>query len=274
MAYSINVYGSGNPSFNVQRRSGAVKYIVVHYTANGKPSTANAAKNNCIYFSGGNRSASAHFFIDDSAIWEFADPSKWSCWHVGDGGGAYGITNQNSIGIEVVQDGNGAFSASEIGRLAWLVQRLMRQFSVPASRVVRHYDASRKACPLYYTPYGAGGTSAWEALRKRITSGSTASGATEEPKSTAYADGYHRSSAFAGTYRCTVPYLRVRRSPSLSGTEVAHYTTGDPVDLEGYWWSSDGYIWGTYIGGSGNRNYVAVGRDTGKAESDDYLVRA
>ena len=160
----------GVPSFNVQKRTGAVRYIVVHYTANGRPSTANAAKSNCVYFNNANRNASAHFFIDDSAIWQFADPERWSCWHVGDGGGAYGITNQNSVGIEVVQDGDNPFSDAETAKLAWLVQRLMAQFSVPAERVVRHYDASRKACPLWYTPSGSGGDAAWESLRKRITS--------------------------------------------------------------------------------------------------------
>ena len=170
MAYSIKIYGNGNPSYNVQKRTGKVTYIVVHYTANGKPTTTNAAKNNCIYFSGGNRSASAHFFIDNNDIWEFADPSKWSAWHVGDGGGKYGITNQNSIGIEVVQDGNAPFSSEEINKLSWLVKKLMSQFNVPASRVVRHYDASRKLCPWYYTPSGGGGDAAWKKLHQTITS--------------------------------------------------------------------------------------------------------
>lgn len=92
-------------------------------------------------------------------------------------------------------------------------------------------------------------------------------------KSTALASGYHKDASFAGRYRCTVDYLRVRRSPSLSGTEVAHYSKGETVALEGYYWVSGGFVWGTYIGGSGNRNYIAVGKATGKAEPDDYLVR-
>lgn len=269
MAYGIRVYGTGDPSYNVQRRTGTVRYIVVHYTANGKPTTANAAKNNCAYFGGASRNASAHFFVDDSDIWEFADPAKWSAWHVGDGGGRYGITNQNSVGIEVVQDGNEPFSAEEISKLAWLVKRLMAQFSVPAERVVRHYDASRKLCPWYYTPSGRGGDAAWKALHAAITGGSG-----DRDTSTALAPGYHESGSFAGTYRCTVGCLHIRRAPSLSGKVLdATYSKGETVVLEGYWWSADGYIWGTYIGGSGNRNYIAVGRATGKAEDDDYLVK-
>lgn len=166
----VNELGYG-PRYNVVPRSDAIRYIVVHYTANGKPSTPNAAMNNCVYFNNGNRDASAHYFIDNSGVWRFADPDVWSCWHVGDGHGEFGITNQNSVGIEVVQDDDAPFSAVETGYLATLVAELMRRFGVPAERVVRHYDASRKACPYYYTPYGAGGDAAWKALRTKITEG-------------------------------------------------------------------------------------------------------
>ena len=99
----------------------------------------------------------------------FADPSMWSCWHVGDGHGAYGITNQNSIGIEVVQDDDKSFSETEINYLEELVAVLMMKYNVPKNRVVRHYDASRKACPWYYTPYGSGKDSAWKNLHNQLT---------------------------------------------------------------------------------------------------------
>ena len=45
----------------------------------------------------------------------------------------------------------------------------MKKFNVPASRVVRHYDASRKLCPYYY----AKRETEWQALRKTITGTST-----------------------------------------------------------------------------------------------------
>lgn len=166
----ISTLGYG-PRYNAVARTQAVRYIVVHYTANGRPSTPNAAMNNCIYFNNGDRSASAHYFVGDSGVWMFADPAQWCCWHVGDGHGAYGITNQNSVGIEVVQDSDEPFSATEIGYLSTLVAELMRRFNVPPSRVVRHYDASRKACPWHYTPYGSGGDAAWKKLHAMITNG-------------------------------------------------------------------------------------------------------
>ena len=171
MSYSITTY-HGN--YNITRRSSTIKYIVVHYTAG-----TGSAKNNCIYFSNGNRNASAHYFIDDSSIYEYADPKAYATWHCGDGAGKYGITNQNSIGIEVVNTG-GAFSQEEIKKLAWLVQKLMKQFNIPAANVVRHYDASRKQCPLYYVKNG----SAWTSLHAQITGDKVATSAVPASKPT------------------------------------------------------------------------------------------
>ena len=155
--------------YNIRPRNASdVRYIVVHYTGSGT-SAEGAARANCIYFSGGDRQASAHYFIDDGSIYEYADPAEYLCWHVGDGRGVYGITNTNSIGIEICMDGDNPFTEREIARLQWLVCKLMHEFNVPAERVVRHYDASRKLCPYYYTPGGAGGNDAWRALHEQIT---------------------------------------------------------------------------------------------------------
>ena len=161
MGYDIQRL-SNQTNYNLSPRNGTkVAYIVVHYTA-----TMASAKNNVIYFSGGNRDASADFFIDDTSIWQFnPDLKKWFSWHCGDGHGKWGITNSNSIGIEVVSDGRD-FSKAEIDRLAWLVTKLMKEFGIDANHVVRHYDASRKECPLPYID-----NAKWQALRKTITSG-------------------------------------------------------------------------------------------------------
>lgn len=162
MSYTINKY-HGN--YNRSWRNDTIKYIVVHYVGSGT-SAAGCAKNNCIYFSGGNRNASADYFIDDGGIWEYNDPSQgYYCWSVGDGYGKYGITNSNSISIEVCMNGDNPFTATEINYLTWLVQHLMEKFNVPASRVVRHYDASRKACPRYY----ANRQAEWDKLHAVIT---------------------------------------------------------------------------------------------------------
>lgn len=161
MPYVIDKY-HGN--YNIVARKEDVKYIVVHYVGAGTSDICNA-RNNCIYFSGGNRMASAHYFIDDGSIYEYADPKKYYTWHVGDGNGKYGVTNSNSIGIEVCMSGNKPFTEEEIKRLTWLVQKLMKEFGVPASNVVRHYDASRKMCPEYYVR----NSDEWHKLHSCIT---------------------------------------------------------------------------------------------------------
>ena len=49
---------------------------------------------------------------------------------------------------------------------------------------------------------------------------------------------------------------------------------GDIVVLDDWYTSSDGYIWGRYVGStSGKYRYVAVGLDTGKVEPNDYLIK-
>ena len=160
--------------YNISKRTDRVKYIVVHYTGDGT-SKAGSAKNNCIFFGSGDKQASAHYFIDDGGIWEYADPKEYYTWHCGDGHGKYGISNSNSIGIEVCQDGDRPYTETEIRYLAQLVTYLIVHFNVPASHVVRHYDASRKLCPLYY----AKRADEWEKLRKTITGRGTTKPAAE-----------------------------------------------------------------------------------------------
>ena len=165
MGYTIKRYHGG---YNISPVWTAYRYIVVHYVGSGD-SSPGSARANCAYFAGGNRNASAHYFIDNAYIYEYADPRSYYTWHVGDGGGRYGITNSNAIGIEVCINGDRPYTDAELPRLRWLVQKLMAEYGIPAERVVRHYDASRKACPYYYTPYGSGGNAAWRALHAYIT---------------------------------------------------------------------------------------------------------
>lgn len=62
-----------------------------------------------------------------------------------------------------------------------------------------------------------------------------------------------------GTFTVEVSALNVRDKAGLAGEIVAVYTAGQEINYDG-WCDVDGYIWITYIGGSGNRRYVAVGQ--------------
>ena len=73
MSYTISKY---HGSYNISKRTQDVKYIVCHYVGSGN-SSVGSARANCQYFSGGSRNASAHYFIDDGSIYEYADPSEY-----------------------------------------------------------------------------------------------------------------------------------------------------------------------------------------------------
>lgn len=60
-----------------------------------------------------------------------------------------------------------------MGKLAWLVQTLMKRYGISEGGVIRHYDVTGKVCPA---PYIAAGC--WVALRSRICRGIASSGTT------------------------------------------------------------------------------------------------
>lgn len=127
-------------------RGSSIKYIVIHYTA-----TTASAENNVTYFSTGDRNASADVFVnkDGSTATFNHDIDAYYSWHCGDGGGRYGITNFNSIGIEVVSAGE-EYTPEQKETLKKLVSEYRSRYNIPADHVVRHYDASRKRCPAPY----------------------------------------------------------------------------------------------------------------------------
>lgn len=130
--------------YNYSNRNSAIKYIVVHDTGNtGVGSNALAHYD---YFNACNRGASADYFVDDKAIIQIVDSDKHYSWHCGDGEGAYGITNNNSIGIELCINSDGNYDKA-YNNTVLLVKYLMKKYNISKDRVVRHYDASRKQCP-------------------------------------------------------------------------------------------------------------------------------
>lgn len=131
-----------------------IEYIVIHFVGASGQALANAN-----YFYNVMRSASAHEFIDPNVTWEVVPVTRVG-WHVGDGLGKYGITNQNSLGIEGCQDTSTGknvwewqFHENTYIQMILLTSDWMDTYNVPLSRVVRHYDASRKSCPGNWMAY-------------------------------------------------------------------------------------------------------------------------
>jgi len=131
-------------SYNRTKRSGTIKYIVIHDTGNA--SKGANAEAHFKYFNGGNRNSSADFFVDSTGILQINDYNTYYTWHCGDGKGKYGITNSNSIGIEICINSDGNYNMA-FNNAVELTKHLMKELNIPADRVVRHYDASRKNCP-------------------------------------------------------------------------------------------------------------------------------
>ena len=132
-------------NYNKTPNANNIKYIVIHDT--GNPSPTADAMNHYRYFSGGNRNASAHYFIDKDNIIQIID-DKDGAWHVGDGKNKNGINNRNSIGIEMcINDMKNIDKV--VNHTLDLTIKLMKKYNIPIKNVVRHNDASKKRCPNF-----------------------------------------------------------------------------------------------------------------------------
>lgn len=62
-----------------------------------------------------------------------------------------------------------------------------------------------------------------------------------------------------GTMTVTVDAINVRRAPDTSGEVVDQYTKGQSFKYDTVIVDANGFVWVSYIGGSGKRNFVATG---------------
>ena len=130
--------------FNTSKRTKAIEWIVIHDSGNTKPGADDIANYN--YFNTGDRQSSADVFIDDNSITQINDYTKYYTWAVGDGQGKYGITNNNSVSVEICINSDGDYEKA-VANTVDLVKLLMAELNIPLEKVVRHYDASHKNCP-------------------------------------------------------------------------------------------------------------------------------
>jgi N-acetyl-anhydromuramyl-L-alanine amidase AmpD len=120
--------------------------IVIHSTSN--PNAKNTAFENELKFLLTTTKAASHYLIGkDGRIVQMLEPRAWQAWHAGEA--LVGFTNPRSIGIELHHSvGDPPYPAAQLDALAWLVRRLMAQFSIPAERVETHGQIARPG------PYG------------------------------------------------------------------------------------------------------------------------
>ena len=134
-----------------------IRYIVIHYVG-----ATGTAKNNVDYFYGGDRQASAHYFVDDNSIWQSVEDYNGS-WAVGNT--RTEVNNKNSINIEMCCPNPQLYvSDKTINNTCELVVYLMKKYNIPLANVRTHYEvtAGAKLCPNFAN------TSRWTNMKNKI----------------------------------------------------------------------------------------------------------
>lgn len=183
MALKFKKRRAKSVSFGTKRDTKNIKYIVIHYTGN----KGDTAKNNVDFFATGNtRQAGAHYFIDGGEYVHKSVPVNRVAWAVGGfyektNGAAqfYGkCTNANSLSIELC-DSVKSVPTKTYKQLVELTKFLMKKYSVPASRVIRHWDVNGKTCPA---PWISSNNSDWLRFKKEISGESNTGSGTKKFK--------------------------------------------------------------------------------------------
>lgn len=150
------IQNTADITHNTSKRSGKIKYIVIHYTA----TDGATAKNEITYFSRKTTTrASADYFVDfDGTVYQYnTDLNGRYCWAVGggrqsaQGGSMYRkITNANSVSIEMCcrKSGNNWIITDQTYLATIELAKLLKYLlGLPAGSVYRHYDVNGKMCP-------------------------------------------------------------------------------------------------------------------------------
>ena len=197
------------------------KYIVVHETDNWSPGAGAVRHGQAMQ--NGNLAGTVHYYVDDANVVQTLRHTD-GAWAVGDGKGKYGITNYNSINLEIcVNPESDYYKAVE--NAVWLVRRLMDQTGIDLAHVVRHYDASRKHCPRRILDEGL-----WDGFKAKVQGGGSDSNTDSTPGT---AGSYtvksgDTLSGIAAAYGMTLTEL-IQLNPQISNPNLIH--PGDTVKL-------------------------------------------
>lgn len=118
-------------------------YVVIHETDNW--SRGADAKAHATAMKNGNLDGTVHYYVDSKSIYQTLAHED-GAWAVGDGKGKYGVTNRNSINIEICVNPETDYYKA-VDKAERLAASLLKQYGWGVDRLKRHYDASRKHCP-------------------------------------------------------------------------------------------------------------------------------
>lgn len=233
--------------------------FAVHSTDN-YAETADAAAH-IHYWANDGKDNAVHLVVDDTVCYQ-AVPYDRKCWQVGN-------ANYLVEGIEIcctrdhekflkIWENAADVVAQRLQAHGWTTAQMH-----PHKWYSENYGGSDHTDPYeYFAEHGK----TWEDFVAAVQA--KMGGALAEPESGD--DNFH-----GGWYMCvtSVP-LHVRSSPTVYSQIVAEYNKGQKVYLDDWYTIADGYVWAKYQGkDTGKTRYIAVGRATGKPESDDYLIK-
>lgn len=145
------------------RTNRPIMNIVLHYTGNYTDKAINNAK----YFLLVYRGASAHYFVDETSIWQSV-LDKDEAWAVDRNYGTnnlFGVVNNNnSISIEMCST-DGKIADSTFYNALWLTKELMKMYDIPATNVHTHYEVCSKHCPAWNGWGAVGGDEIWQKFK-------------------------------------------------------------------------------------------------------------
>lgn len=118
-------------------------YVVIHETDNWNKRAD--AKAHATAMKNGNLAGTAHYYVDSQNTYQTLEHQD-GAWAVGDGNGKYGISNFNSINIEICVNPETNYYVA-VDRASQLAAMLLNQYGWDTTHLKRHYDASRKHCP-------------------------------------------------------------------------------------------------------------------------------
>lgn len=149
--------------FGDKRPLSAIKFIVIHDTANDKRGADAMAHYR--YLQHTKRSGSAHYYVDDGQIIQTIDDDTIA-WAVGDKWARKNrtrkdVTNYNSVSVELCIN-QGIDKAKAYQNLLWLTKYLMQKYH---AEVVRHFDATGKPCP---STWQANNWAQWWKFKKEL----------------------------------------------------------------------------------------------------------
>lgn len=145
----LTTYIAKASNYGGKRNTAAIKYIVIHYTANN----GDTAIGNGRYFAANNTGTSAHYFVDETEIVQSVYDNRVA-FHCGARKYYHPeCRNSNSLGIEICSEkSNGIyyFNKQTVDNAVELVKWLMDKYNVKIENVIRHYDVTHKNCPAPY----------------------------------------------------------------------------------------------------------------------------